>query len=116
MKKEILARAAAQVRRAVAGVKKSRFAVVVFVIAARLVSAGFRSMPAGEDNPNDASQAASVHFWTAYHGNDYDAIPHVETELEAALQNDPDNPTLYALLGASHFWHIGEFARDANQQ
>jgi hypothetical protein len=36
--------------------------------------------------------------------------------LEAALQNDQNNPTLYALLGAAHFWHIGEAARDANPQ
>src|SRR5258708_24262682 len=114
MKKEILARAAAQVRRAVAGVKKSRFAVVVFVIAALLVSAGFRSMPAGEDNPNHASQAAIVHFWSAYHGNDYDALPQVETELEAALQNHPHNPTLYSLPRAPHFSPIDALPPLAN--
>jgi hypothetical protein len=112
MNKKILAAPAAVIRRAAAGAIKNRFASVVFVIAALLVSAGFRWTPPD----NEDSQAAIVHFWSAYHGNDYGAIPQVDAELESALQNDPDNPTLYALLGASHFWHIGEFARDPNQQ
>ncbi len=115
MNKKILAGPAAVIRRTAAGAVKNRFASIVFVIAALLVSAGFRWTPPDNED-SQASQAAIVHFWAAYHGNDYNAIPQVETELEAALQNDPDNPTLYALLGAAHFWHIGEFARDANQQ
>ena len=60
------------------------------------------------------SDAAIERFWTIYHGNDYDAIPQVQDELERAIQLDPNNPTLYALLGATHFWHVGEFARDPN--
>jgi hypothetical protein len=40
----------------------------------------------------------------------------VQNQLEGAIQLDPDNPTLYALLGATHFWHVGESARDLNQQ
>jgi hypothetical protein len=60
------------------------------------------------------SEAAIHQFWAIYHGNDYDAIPQVQNQLEGAIQLDPDNPTLYALLGATHFWHIGEFARDRN--
>lgn len=62
------------------------------------------------------SSAAIERFWTAYHGNDYAAIPKVEEELQDAIQNDPNNPTLRALLGAAHFWHIGEAARDPNRQ
>lgn len=59
-----------------------------------------------------SSGAAIERFWTVYHGNDYDAIPEVQAQLQAALQSDPDNATLYALLGATHFWHIGEYTRD----
>jgi hypothetical protein len=59
-----------------------------------------------------SSEAAIERFWTVYHGNDYAAIPEVQSELQAAIGQDPNNPTLYALLGATHFWHIGEYTRD----
>ena len=59
-----------------------------------------------------ASDAAIERFWDIYHGNQYDAIPDVQAQLQAALQHDPNNAMLYALLGATHFWHIGEFTRD----
>jgi hypothetical protein len=65
-------------------------------------------------DPSDSlrSTAAIEKFWAVYHGNDYRAIPMVQAQLEAALRHDPDNPTLLALLGATHFWHFGEAARD----
>lgn len=62
------------------------------------------------------SKAAMERFWSVYHGNDYAAIPEVEEQLEDAIQKDPNDPTLPALLGAAHFWHIGEAARDPNRQ
>jgi hypothetical protein len=58
------------------------------------------------------SNAAIEKFWAIYHGNDYDAIPETQEQLENAIRHDPDNPTLYALLGATHFWHVGELTRD----
>jgi hypothetical protein len=58
------------------------------------------------------SVAAIEKFWAVYHGNDYDDIPAVQAELERALRHDPNNFTLYALLGATHFWHVGEYKRD----
>ena len=59
-----------------------------------------------------ASTAAIERFWAIYHGNEYSGIPEVQAELQAALERDPNNATLYALLGATHFWHIGEYTRD----
>jgi hypothetical protein len=59
------------------------------------------------------SNAAIEKFWAIYHGNDYDAIPETQEQLENAIRRDPDNPTLYALLGATHFWHVGELTRDS---
>ena len=59
-----------------------------------------------------ASTAAIERFWTIYHRNDYAAIGSVEAQLQAALRQDPNNPTLHALLGAAHFWHFGEYPRD----
>ncbi len=59
----------------------------------------------------ESSNAAIKRFWTVYHGNDFDSIPEVQRELQTALQRDPNNATLYALLGATHFWHIGEYTR-----
>ena len=77
---------------------------------------GGQSAPAQGDQSNAVSRAAIERFWTIYHGNDYDAIPEVQKELERAIQSDPNNPTLYALLGATHFWHLGEASRDPNAQ
>ncbi|HEY3625474.1 MAG TPA: hypothetical protein VGL00_04300 [Terracidiphilus sp.] len=79
---------------------------------------GQNQEPAEPDReiPPGSSNAAIERFWTAYHGNDYGAIPAVEEKLQDAIQNDPNNPTLHALLGAAHFWHIGEASRDANRQ
>jgi len=62
--------------------------------------------------PTNLSEVAIQKFWTIYHGNDYDAIPELQEDLERAIRLDPDNPTLYALLGATHFWHVGESSRD----
>jgi hypothetical protein len=56
--------------------------------------------------------AAINEFWAIYHGNDYSQIPRVQDQLQKALQHDPDNPTLYVFLGATHFWHAGEIQRD----
>ena len=64
------------------------------------------------ETDREESRAAIKRFWAVYHGNDYQAIPRVQEELQRAIERDPDNPTLYALLGATHFWHIGEAARD----
>ena len=62
----------------------------------------------------EATKAAIERFWDVYHGNDYAAIPAVQAQLAAALENDPNNIWLNALLGATHFWPIGEFTRDPN--
>ena len=34
--------------------------------------------------------------------------------MQGAIQRDPDNSTLYALLGATYLWHYGEYTRDTN--
>jgi hypothetical protein len=64
------------------------------------------------DHGTGISRAAIEKFWTIYHGNDYAAIPEVQDQLDRAIQSDPNNPTLYALQGATHFWHVGESLRD----
>src|SRR6266481_7025488 len=75
---------------------------------------GERAVPAQDDHGTGISRAAIQKFWTIYHGNDYAAIPEAQEELQKAIQSDPNNPTLYALLGATHFWHVGELTRDPN--
>jgi hypothetical protein len=75
---------------------------------------GQRAVPAQEDHSAGISRAAIEKFWTIYHGNHYAAIPEAQEELQKAIQSDPNNPTLYALLGATHFWHVGELTRDPN--
>jgi hypothetical protein len=84
---------------------------------ALIVLAGFTSGSAGDDHETErggASKAAIERFWSVYHGNQYSAIPQVQAQLQSALQHDPDNSTLYALLGATYFWHYGEYTRDTN--
>jgi hypothetical protein len=76
------------------------------------VFAGQSTYEDSHEARNGMTSAAIDRFWTVYHGNDYDDIPQVQRQLEAALQNDVDNPTLHALLGATHFWHVAEAARD----
>lgn len=73
-----------------------------------------RPVPAQDDHSTGISRAAIEKFWTIYHGNAYAAIPEAQEELQKAIQSDPNNPTLYALLGATHFWHVGELTRDPN--
>jgi hypothetical protein len=75
-----------------------------------------RPARAQDDQGNAVSRAAIDKFWSVYHGNDYAGIAEVQQQLETALPSDPHNPTLYALLGATHFWHVGEAARDPNAQ
>jgi hypothetical protein len=116
MKIELPARHASRIRRAIVRAWKSKLTLAIAIVSALLVSAGFASRTADEENNDNATQAAIDRFWAVYHGNNYAAIPKIEADLVQALQTDPRNPTLYALLGAAHFWHIGEAARDPNQQ
>ena len=77
-------------------------------------NSGGRADRSQDDHDTGISRAAIEKFWKVYHGNDYDAIPEVQDELQRAIRLDPNNPTLYALLGATHFWHVGELTRDPN--
>lgn len=90
----------------------SRLILALGIMASLL--AGTVHVSAHQDSQDwgDMSAAAIARFWSVYHGNDYDGIPQVQEQLQAAIQSDPNNPTLYALLGATHFWHIGEAKRD----
>jgi hypothetical protein len=83
--------------------------VAIFYFLGVTLSSGQSAVRADARN---AGTAAIERFWAIYHGNDYDSISGVQAQLEAALQLDPNNSTLYALLGATHFWHIGEYMRD----
>jgi len=83
----------------------------VFWLFGVALSSGQSSTP-NEMHGRAASTAAIERFWTIYHGNDYDAIPQVQADLQAALKHDPENATLNAVLGATYFWHFGEYTRD----
>jgi hypothetical protein len=98
-------------------VKARPILLAALSVFALLAIAGFSGRPAEDDDHHgdqEASRAAIDSFWRVYHGNQYGAIPQVQAQLQSAIQRDPDNPTLYALLGATHFWHIGEYMRDPN--
>ena len=105
----------AMFRRLPAAALRSRIFSVILIGAGLLAAAGFNWFSDGDDATPRSTQAAIDRFWQVYHGNDYSQIPQVEEQLQQAVHLDPRNPTLHALLGAAHFWHIGELARDPNQ-
>jgi hypothetical protein len=83
----------------------------LFSVTLLLITVGYTS--AGDDvEAARGANAAIAKFWGIYHGNRYSQIPEAQAELEEALRLNPNNATLYALLGATHFWHVGEAARD----
>ena len=88
--------------------------LLILLLVALATATGFSSRPADDDHPGqrDESSAAIKRFWKVYHGNEYDQVPQVQQQLQNAIDRDPENSTLYALLGATHFWHIGEYTRD----
>jgi len=90
-------------------IRAAAFGAAIFWFFGAVLSPG-QSAEAVRSAPG--SIAAIEHFWTAYHGNDYTAIPQLQAELRVALVGDSNNPALYALLGATYFWHIGEYTRD----
>jgi hypothetical protein len=89
-------------------------AVTLLFVAILIAVTGFTRGFQEDDlrGQREESSAAITQFWKVYHGNQYNQIPQVQQQLQSALDRDPDNSTLYALLGATHFWHIGEYARD----
>ena len=92
------------------GIPAALLALVLSWSIAVMVSSGQSSEP--RSGGGDGSTAAIQRFWAVFHGNNYAAIPELQKDLEAALEWDPENVTLTALLGATHFWHVGEYRRD----
>ena len=97
-------------------IRTKEIVTAVLSAIALIALAGFAGGSADEDRETDrgASKAAIERFWSVYHGNEYSAIPQVQAQLQNALQRDSGNSTLYALLGATYFWHYGEYTRDPN--
>src|SRR5713226_4105625 len=92
----------------------SRF-VYIAITSAALVAGCNASNNA--DGPPDggaptAARAAVDAFWRTYHNNDYAHIAEVQAALQAAIDLNPNNAELHALLGATHWWHVGEASRD----
>jgi hypothetical protein len=92
-----------------------RIAITAALSAALFFTAGFSGVRTGDEQrarERRESVVAIEEFWAIYHGNNYAAIPRVQAQLQGALKHNPENATLYALLGATYFWHFGEYTRD----
>lgn len=87
---------------------KSVFAFVCPTIVAALIAA------CSSSDKTDTQVEAVDAFWRVFHNNDYARIGEVQATLGAAIDRDPNNPSLLALLGASHWWHAGEASRDSH--
>lgn len=75
--------------------------VLTLLLSAVLFTAmGFSRSSVEEDHHGERneSSAAIERFWNVYHGNEYDQIPQVQQELQNAVDHDPENSTLYAML------------------
>jgi len=66
----------------------------------------------GSSDEIQSGQAAIDQFWSTYHANGYADIPAVQASLQSAIEREPGNAQLYTYLAATHFWHVGEYARD----
>ncbi len=90
--------------------------VYIEIIAATLVTAcnGSNTADTAPDvgDPTASQNAAVDTFWRIYHNNDYAHILDAQAALQSAIDQNPNNATLYALLGATHWWHVGEASRD----
>ncbi len=91
-----------------------KIAMVLLLVLSLMTITGFRmsSQEYGHYGEQEESSGAIERFWKVYHGNQYSRIPEVQQQLQNAIDRDPGNSTLYALLGATHFWHYGEYTRD----
>jgi len=72
-------------------------------------SADDSASPDGGD-PAIGARKASDAFWNTYWGNDYAHIADVQSELRAAIAENPNDAELTALLAATHWWHVSEAA------
>jgi hypothetical protein len=82
-----------------------RIAVLLFLAVGLMTITGFKMSPQESDlhGGREESSAAIERFWQVYHGNQFIQIPEVQQQLQNAIERDPNNSTLYALLGATHF-------------
>ena len=96
---------------------KSMFLFVYITVIAATLIAGCSS---NTDTQSDAGDSAVTQknavdmFWRVFHNNDYAHIGDAQTALQAAMNENPDNAELYALLGATHWWHVGEASRESS--
>jgi len=73
-------------------------------------SADPNSSPDGGGQAAIGGKAATDAFWNTYWANDYANIANVQTALRAALNENPRDARLTALLAATHWWHVSEAA------
>jgi hypothetical protein len=73
-------------------------------------SADASSSPDAGDSAASSAKTASDAFWNTYWANDYAGIPAVQSALQAALNENPRDANLTALLAATHWWHVSEAA------
>jgi tetratricopeptide (TPR) repeat protein len=87
--------------------------VCIAIAAATLFAACSGSENTDTGNPTATQNAAVDMFWRALHNNDYAHIGDAQAALRAAIDQNPNSAELYALVGATHWWHAGEASRDS---
>src|SRR5215468_3004718 len=73
-------------------------------------SADAKPSPDAGDQAVIIGKTATDAFWNTYWANDYANIANVQSALRAALNENPRDATLTALLAATHWWHVSEAA------
>ena len=102
----------------------SKIAWIGFIFSAALGAAGSGcasvavwAAPSKKPTPTSSAAArqANQDFWQAFHGGQYDDIPHVLDELTAAYLANPGDGQTAAHIGFTHTWRVSERARLATQ-
>lgn len=70
------------------------------------------SSSTGDPAAQDPAVAA---FWAAFLAEDYDALPQIIADLDAAAAGQPDDPEVVLIAAHAHLWRLGEFQRDPDQ-
>ena len=65
----------------------------------------------GDEPQHPAANA----FWTAFLAEDYAGLAQVIADLDAAVEESPDDPQLVLLRAHAHLWRLAEWARDPDQ-
>jgi hypothetical protein len=80
-----------------------------------LATSESESTAADTTTGGEPQHPAANAFWTAFLAEDYAGLAQVIADLDAAVEESPDDPQLVLLRAHAHLWRLAEWARDPDQ-